>query len=792
MAARVAISTMVVLGLAIALTGCAAVFKPGSPSALAVSGVVHAGQQPIAGATVQLYAVGKGGTGSTATPLIDAVVKTNSNGEFSLAGKSQCPSADSDVYVVASGGTSNPSEESENSAIALMAMLGPCVELSSSAVVSVNEATTVGSVWPISAFINSASAVGYGNSQASQFNNAITLTRELVNMTTGSAPGGALAAGDTAPTAKLYALAEILSGCVTSRGGNAGESSPCGTLFEDATYPDSPAPTDTIQAALAIAKHPTERVNALFELIPSARQFTPVLGTPPSDWTLAVGGAVNAPFFSLPSGIYSAPQQVEITEATKDANIFYTVDGSAPSLNSTAYTGPFSVSGSTTLRAVAMKGSASSSISSVTLTMQSTSKLSLAPLGVILGPTDTMRFVASLDGGHPTGITWSVNPARGSISSAGVYTAPDDVSSQTTVTVTAANTADGSVASAIVNLLPTTSTLRSIADSRGLLMGSAADADEYDHQSPLTNNPSYANTLSSQYNMLEAENAMKWAVIGAQPGTYNFEPGDNIVAFARQNNMAVRGHNLCWWQQNPAWLSNLSSSSLYQTLHDYIFTVMGHYKGQVFAWDVVNEAIANDATGSKLDLTEGVWYKQPGIGLSGTGYIEQAFRWARQADPSAKLFYNDHGIETIGGKQQALLNMLKDFVARGVPIDGVGLEMHVDTTTNYPRSFPQALKTYTDLGLEVHITELDVRLPVNSQGMASASDLKAQADTYSFIVSTCLQNPHCTAIQTWGFTDEWSWIPKQFPGYGAALPFDKNYQGKPAYKSILNTLQILQ
>ncbi len=106
-----------------------------------------------------------------------------------------------------------------------------------------------------------------------------------------------------------------------------------------------------------------------------------------------------------------------------------------------------------------------------------------------------------------------------------------------------------------------------------------------------------------------------------------------------------------------------------------------------------------------------------------------------------KLFYNDHGIEVTGKKSQALLNMLKDFVSRGVPIDGVGLEMHVDTTTNYPATFPAALKAYTDLGLEVHITEMDVSLPVNAAGVASAADLQAQANTYSFIVKHLLAKP---------------------------------------------------
>jgi endo-1,4-beta-xylanase len=380
----------------------------------------------------------------------------------------------------------------------------------------------------------------------------------------------------------------------------------------------------------------------------------------------------------------------------------------------------------------------------------------------------------------------------GNLSPNGFYTAPPTIAQNQTVTITATSKSNPfDMTTATIQLLPTVSTLREIAAMRGVLMGSAADGAESGGESPLVYNPRYSSTLADQYDMLEGENAMKWYIIGAQQGTYDFEYGDALVSFAQAHGMKTRGHNLCWNQQNPAWLSTLSSSELYQTLHDYIFATMGHYKGQVFAWDVVNEAIANNATGVGTTMSDSIWYNQPGIGLSGTGYVEQAFRWARAADPTAKLFYNDHGTEITGNKSQALLNMLKDFLSRGVPIDGVGLEMHVDTTTNYPATFPATLKAYTDLGLEVHITEMDVRLPVNADGVASAADLQTQAATYSFIVNTCLQNPRCTAIQTWGFTDEWSWIPKEYPGFGAALPFDKNYVPKPAFNSILSALQTL-
>ena len=232
------------------------------------------------------------------------------------------------------------------------------------------------------------------------------------------------------------------------------------------------------------------------------------------------------------------------------------------------------------------------------------------------------------------------------------------------------------------------STLKQAGALRRVLVGVAVDADEL--SVPITD-PEYEATLGAEYSLLEPENDMKWGVIGAQQGVYNFAPGDSIVSFARAHHMKIRGHNLCWNSDNPPWLENMSSSALYQTLQAYIAAVVGHYKGSLLAWDVVNEAISDQAGTTGTLLKDSLWYNTPGVGLSGTAFVEQAFRWARAADPGALLFYNDYGIEVTGNKSTALINMLTDFKSRGVPIDGIGLEMHVDTTTDYPTSFPAAL-----------------------------------------------------------------------------------------------------
>lgn len=336
-------------------------------------------------------------------------------------------------------------------------------------------------------------------------------------------------------------------------------------------------------------------------------------------------------------------------------------------------------------------------------------------------------------------------------------------------------------------------TLREAATPLMRLVGAAVDADEFGYEDPLITEPLYGATLGTQYNMLEAETAMKWIVTHPGEDTYNFQPGDELVAFAQAHQMKVRGHNLCWNVGNPDWLNALStgpSSILYNTLKSHIDTVVSHYKGQVFAWDVVNEAVDDNATGIGTQLKDSIWYNQPGIGLSGTGYVEQAFRWTHAADPDALLFYNDYNFYTPGPKFQAVYNMLADFVKRGVPIDGVGMQMHIDTF-GYPDSagLAQTMAKFTALGLQVHITEMDVALPVDAAGAATPSDLQAQALEYQRILSICLQNPGCTALETWGFTDKHSWIPAAHSDLGDALPFDSNYQPKPAFDSLMQTFE---
>ncbi len=322
--------------------------------------------------------------------------------------------------------------------------------------------------------------------------------------------------------------------------------------------------------------------------------------------------------------------------------------------------------------------------------------------------------------------------------------------------------------------------LRQAADRDGVLVGTAVRPSQLSETA-------YVSALAREFNMVEAEDAMKWWVLRPDAATYDFREGDEVVRFAQAHQMKVRGHCLVWGRYNPDWLTqgHFTTQQLAQLLHEHITRVMRHYSGQVFAWDVVNEAL--DENGNVRDS---LWYNQPGIGSQkGTAYIEQVFRWAHEADPNALLFYNEAEGEGLNRKSDAIYAMLKDFKLRGVPIDGVGLQMHVPALDADIAGITANIARITALGLQVHITELDVSLPVNSDKQPRPEDLTHQADVYRGIVRACLNNAGCTAIQTWGFTDKYSWIGSHSHGArGQALLFDRAYQPKPAYRAVLEEL----
>ena len=314
--------------------------------------------------------------------------------------------------------------------------------------------------------------------------------------------------------------------------------------------------------------------------------------------------------------------------------------------------------------------------------------------------------------------------------------------------------------------------LRGAAFNKKILIG-AAVAPDYIRQEP-----QYSSTLGREFGALTPENTMKFGPLRPTQTTFNFDDADFLVNFAQANGMQVRGHTLIWHNELPPWLlaGNFSRDDLIAIMREHISTVVGRYRGHVYAWDVVNEAI-DDQTGQ---LRQTIWLK--GIGPD---YIDMAFQFAHAADPNAKLIYNDYGGEGLGKKSDAIYALVKGMKERGVPIDGVGLQSHFRLDALPAAADVDAnMKRLGALGLQVQITELDIRMAVPP----TEPNLSRQADQYREYLQTCLANSDCTMFVMWGFTDKHSWIPSINPGSGAALIFDEQYQPKPAYRVLLAVL----
>ena len=319
-----------------------------------------------------------------------------------------------------------------------------------------------------------------------------------------------------------------------------------------------------------------------------------------------------------------------------------------------------------------------------------------------------------------------------------------------------------------------TPVLRCPAAARGVSIGSAVSS------SALHTDPTYSEVLARELSIVTPENDMKWGLIHPERERYDFEAADAIVRFAHDHGMKVRGHTLVWHQQNPGWLLDVTfgREESIAILRQHIHSVVGHFRGRIAEWDVVNEAFG-DADGNRRDT---LWQQR-----IGPDYIEIAFRFAREADPDAKLFYNDFLIERPGPKFRAVLALATDFKARGVPIDGVGFQAHVLLGTSQPLWFSNLesnLRQIGDLGLDVAITELDVPIAPPTSDNA----LAAQANIYAAALDACLAIPRCHTFVMWGFTDRYSWIPTAYPGLDDALIFDRDYHPKPAYEALRQRL----
>ncbi|MBT3160835.1 endo-1,4-beta-xylanase [Streptomyces sp. CHA1] len=271
----------------------------------------------------------------------------------------------------------------------------------------------------------------------------------------------------------------------------------------------------------------------------------------------------------------------------------------------------------------------------------------------------------------------------------------------------------------------------------------------------------YTTIASREFDSVTAENEMKIDATQPQRGQFNFTAGDRVYNWAVQNGKQVRGHTLAWHSQQPGWMQSLSGSTLRQAMIDHINGVMGHYKGKIAQWDVVNEAFADGSSGARRDSN---------LQRTGNDWIEVAFRTARAADPAAKLCYNDYNVENwTWAKTQAMYTMVKDFKQRGVPIDCVGFQAHFNSGSPYNSNFRTTLQNFAALGVDVAVTELDI------QG--------APASTYAAVTNDCLAVSRCLGITVWGVRDTDSWRSGDTP-----LLFNGDGSKKAAYTAVLDAL----
>ncbi|MFH9860388.1 non-reducing end alpha-L-arabinofuranosidase family hydrolase [Streptomyces sp. NPDC017202] len=272
----------------------------------------------------------------------------------------------------------------------------------------------------------------------------------------------------------------------------------------------------------------------------------------------------------------------------------------------------------------------------------------------------------------------------------------------------------------------------------------------------------YTSILDREFNSVTPENEMKWDTTERSRGSFTFGPADQIVNRATARGQRVRGHTLVWHSQLPGWVSSITdANTLRSVMNNHITTVANHYKGKIHSWDVVNEAFADGGSGAH----------RPSVfqNLLGDGFIEQAFRTARTADPAAKLCYNDYNIENwSAAKTQGVYRMVRDFKSRGVPIDCVGFQAHFGTG-GPPANFQTTLSSFAALGVDVQITELDIA--------------QAPQSAYAGTVRACMNVARCTGITVWGIRDSDSWRSGENP-----LLFDRGGNKKAAYQSVLTAL----
>lgn len=303
-----------------------------------------------------------------------------------------------------------------------------------------------------------------------------------------------------------------------------------------------------------------------------------------------------------------------------------------------------------------------------------------------------------------------------------------------------------------------------------------------------------ADFIKKHFNSLTAENAMKMGLIHPQEHRYNWGPADKIVQFAVQNGLRMRGHTLCWHNQTPRWLfvdsvgKQVGKEVLLARLRSHIHEVAGRYKGKIYAWDVVNEAVPDAGT----DL----YRKSKFYEIIGEEYIARAFEYAHEADPDALLFYNDYNTEN-ASKRDRIYQIVKDLVKKGVPIHGVGLQGHWSIYEPAAGELETSIERFAALGLQVQITELDVSVYPKEHERREKADTdfsvftaemeKRQIEQYRMLFEVFRKHrKKITGVTFWNLTDKSSWLD-HFPVEGRKdypLLFDIHQEPKKAFHAV--------
>jgi len=316
--------------------------------------------------------------------------------------------------------------------------------------------------------------------------------------------------------------------------------------------------------------------------------------------------------------------------------------------------------------------------------------------------------------------------------------------------------------------------------------------------------------IEQDFNSVTPDNALKWDATEPSEGKFTFDAGDRFVAFAERHHIVAIGHNLCWHSQLPAWVSRPATGQaqvtrevILERLHRHITEVAGHFKGHIRGWDVVNEAI-RDGNGEYRDS---VFYR-----VLGKDFLVQAFKWAREADPQAELYYNDYNLDQDDKKRATAIELVKYLRSQGAPIDGIGLQGHYNLTYPTLTKIDETIRMFSELGLKVEITELDIMAVTRAEisgavdaggsaaGKGAAADRRLiwgrskpphplspelqqqQAKRYEDIFAIFLKYRAAIGrVTVWGLRDADSWRR-----YSSPVLFDDDYRPKPAYQAVLS------